>query len=161
VLHPGALNMEAKRWLPERWAAVADSLQSHGGRRVVLVGSPAEAGLAAEVECRMATPVVNLAGGTTLEELVALLGRARLFMGGDSGPLHLASALGVPSVSVYGPTDPTFTGPLHPAARVVRAPCDCSPCYRPTGGTGCLRGDVACMARVSVEDVLRAAEELL
>jgi heptosyltransferase II len=160
VLHPGALNMEAKRWLPERWAAVADALQTGSGRRVVLVGSPSEAGLAAEVECRMATPVVNLAGGTSLEEFVALLSRARLFLGGDSGPLHVASALGVPSVSVYGPTDATFTGPLHPSARVVRAPCECSPCYHPAALAACPHGDVACMARVSVDEVLRAVEDL-
>ncbi len=112
ALHPGALNMAAKRWLPERWADVADRVQLDLGCRVVLVGSASELSLVEAVRREMCTPPVVLAGRTSVAELEALLGRCRLFLGGDSGPLHVASALGVSSVSVYGPTDPAITGPV-------------------------------------------------
>jgi ADP-heptose:LPS heptosyltransferase len=91
-------------------------------------------------------------------ELVALLARCDLFLGGDSGPLHVASALGIPSVSVYGPTDPALTGPLGPKARVLRAGADCSPCYDLGGAPECRREDLGCMAQVSAEEVFDAVQ---
>ncbi len=112
TLHPGALNMAAKRWIPDRWAAVADRVQEETGRRVVLVGSASERPLVEGVRESMRTVPIDLAGRTTVAELVAILARCELFLGGDSGPLHMASAVGLPSVSVYGPTDPALTGPL-------------------------------------------------
>ena len=159
ALHPGALNMAAKRWFPDRWARVADRVQRELGLQVVLVGSSSEAHLVEEVARAMETPAIGLAGKTTVPELVALLARCRLFLGGDSGPLHLASALGVPSVSVYGPTDPAVTGPLGRRARVLRSGVECSPCYDPRRAPVCRRGDLICMAEVSVEDVFQAARQ--
>jgi ADP-heptose:LPS heptosyltransferase len=102
-----------------------------------------------------------LAGRTTVPELVALLRRCCLFLGGDSGPLHVASALGLPSVSIYGPTDPALTGPLGERARVLRAAVDCGPCYRPTGVPHCRRPMVDCMAAVGVDQVFQEAREAL
>lgn len=161
VLHPGALNMVAKRWLPERWAAAVDRIQMELGRRAVLVGSASELPLAETVRHLMRTPVAVLAGRTSVTELAALLVRSDLFLGGDSGPLHLASALGVPSVAVYGPTDPAITGPLGARARVLRGQTDCAPCYDPSAPSECRRGDHLCMAGVSVDEVFEAAREVL
>ncbi len=162
ALHPGALNMAAKRWLPERWAAVADHVQREMGGRVLLVGSGSERPLVELVRKSMGTPVVALAGETSLPELVALLSRCRLFLGGDSGPLHVASALGVPSVSVYGPTDPALTGPIGSQARVVRAGVPCSPCYDPgVSAPECSRGDILCMASIQVEDVVELVRDVM
>lgn len=161
ALHPGALNMGAKRWFPGRWAAVADRVQRELGLRVVLVGSGSEAPLVEEVARAMETPAIGLAGKTTVPELVALLARCRLFLGGDSGPLHLASALGVPSVSVYGPTDPAVTGPLGPRARVLRSGVECSPCYDPRRAPVCRRGDLICMVEVSADAVFQAVRQVV
>gem|GEM_PF-3820434 len=88
TLHPGALNMAAKRWIPDRWAAVADRVQEETGRRVVLVGSASERPLVEGVRESMRTVPIDLAGRTTVAELVAILARCELFLGGDSGPLH-------------------------------------------------------------------------
>jgi heptosyltransferase-2 len=80
----------------------------------------------------------------------------RLYLTNDSGAMHIASALGVPSVTVFGPTDEAATGPLGPAARLVREPVECAPCL--------LREcpiDHRCMTRVTAEHVIRAAEDLL
>ncbi|MHB0871379.1 MAG: glycosyltransferase family 9 protein [Chloroflexota bacterium] len=161
ALHPGALNMVAKRWLPERWAEVADRLQRETPSRILLVGSAAERPLVEMVRGHMATGAVALGGRTTLPELVALLARCDLFLGCDSGPLHVASALGLPSVSVYGPTDPDITGPLGPRARVLRARADCSPCYDPIKPSDCPRPDPLCMAGVSVDEVWEAVLQVM
>lgn len=160
ALHPGALNMAAKRWMPDRWAIVADRVQRELGRRVVLVGSDSELPLVESVRQGMSTPSLMLAGKTSVAELVALLARCELFMGGDSGPLHVASALGVPSVSVYGPTDPGITGPLGDRARVLWADVECAPCYDLRAAPECRRGDLLCMAKVSVDQVFRAVCEV-
>jgi lipopolysaccharide heptosyltransferase II len=161
ALHPGALNMAAKRWLPERWAAVADRVQRDLGRRVLLVGAASELPLVEQVLGRMATLPVVLVGKTSVAELVALLSRCSLFLGCDSGPLHVASALGVPSVSVYGPTDPAITGPLGARGRVLRAGAGCSPCYDPMNPSACRQSDYLCMAGVSVDQVFEAAREVI
>ncbi len=161
ALHPGALNMAAKRWPPERWAEVADRLQRETPSRILLVGSAAERPLVETVRGHMATEAVALGGRTTLPELVALLARCDLFLGCDSGPLHVASALGLPSVSVYGPTDPDITGPLGPHARVLRSRADCSPCYDPIRPSDCPRPDPLCMAGVSVDEVWEAVKEVI
>ncbi len=161
AIHPGALNMAAKRWLPERWATVADRVQQEPGRRIVLVGSSAELPLVEQLRGFMSTPAVVLAGRTSIPELVALLARCRLFLGCDSGPLHLASALGVPSVSLYGPTDPAINGPLGPRARVLRSRADCSPCYDPMRPSGCAKPEPICMAGISAEEVWEAVEQVM
>lgn len=161
VLHPEALNMEAKRWLPDRWAEVADQVRSRLGHRVVLVGSASETSLVKQLESQMNTSPVNLAGRTSIAELMALLSLSKLFLGGDSGPLHLASALGVPSVSIYGPTDPANTGPLGARATVLRGTAPCIPCYDLRHPPVCWRGDLLCMQQVTVEQVFAAAREAL
>lgn len=161
ALHAGALNMAAKRWLPDRWAAVADRVQRELGVRLVLVGSTSEQPLVDRVRESMVTLPVVMAGRTSVLELVALLKRCRLFLGGDSGPLHLASALGVPSVSVYGPTDPANTGPLGARAMVLRGAGECGPCYDPATVPLCRRGELLCMSSVSVDRVFEAAREAL
>ena len=161
ALHPGALNMAEKRWLPERWAAVADRVQEELGARVVLVSSPSELPLARQLEGAMRTRVVSLAGRTSLGELMAVIKGCDLFLGGDSGPLHMASALGVPSVSVYGPTDPVHTGPLHTKAMVLAPGAECGPCYDPRMPSACRQWRAECMERITVDEVFEAARGLI
>jgi heptosyltransferase-1 len=116
VLMPGA-GWGAKRWPAERYARVAGELVGRGAEVVVNVG-PGEAGLA-EAICR---PSGARALECSLSRLIELLRGARLAIGGDTGPLHLAAALGVPVVAIFGPTDPARNGPYGVPMRVLRHP---------------------------------------
>jgi lipopolysaccharide heptosyltransferase I len=126
VLFPGT-QWETKHWPAARFADVARHLLATGFG-VVLAGSPAEEAVCREVAagCPMA---VDLAGKTTLTESAALIARAAVCVTNDSGPMHLAAALGRPVVAVFGPTDPVWVGPYGSPETVVRAGVPCSPCY--------------------------------
>lgn len=153
-LNPGAAFGGAKRWLPERFAEAGDALARERGAKVAILGSAAERTLGEEIASRMQAPVRVLCGETSLRALVGVLSRLSLLLTNDSGPMHLAAALGVPVVAVFGPTDPTETSPVG-AHRVVREPVPCAPCL--------LREcpiDHRCMTRVTVERVVHAAHEL-
>lgn len=160
VLHPGTAGPD-KHWLPERWAEVADRLCSDGAQ-MVLTGGPGEGALVAQVAGAMRAQATQLAGATSLGQLAALLGQARLVLGVDSGPLHLAAAQGRPSVHLYGPGDDARFGPWGSRARhvVVREELWCSPC----GVFGaCPRGLALpeCMERIAVARVLAEARRLV
>jgi heptosyltransferase-2 len=152
---PGAAYGNAKRWLPERFAAVAQSLTPSA---VLLFGSASERSLCETVAESLragGTAVHNLAGETTLREFIDLTANCRLFLPNDSGAMHVASALGVPAVAVFGATDDTTTGPTGPLVRVVREHAECSPCL--------LREcpiDHRCMTAVTVERTAAVAREL-
>jgi heptosyltransferase-2 len=155
---PGAAYGNAKRWLPERFAAAASAVAREHGAAVALFGSAGERELCGKVarEIEAAGVVTrNFAGETTLAEFVDLAAACRLFLTNDSGAMHIASALGIPTVAVFGATDHVTTGPTGPSARVVREQVECSPCL--------LREcpiDHRCMTRVSVDQVSVLALEL-
>ena len=150
-ISPGAAYGNAKRWLPERFAEVA---RKFSPAPIVVFGSAGERELCAEVAAQI-PDACNLAGGTTLREFIDLAAACRLFLTNDSGAMHIASALAVPTVAVFGATDDTTTGPTGPLARVVRAHAECSPCL--------LREcpiDHRCMTAVSAAAVAGVALEL-
>jgi heptosyltransferase II len=154
-LNPGAFFGTAKRWLPERYGAVGDLVSRRVGARVVLVGGKAERALADEIAAGMATRPRVLTGETTLPELLGVLSCLDGFVTNDSGPMHLAAALGVRQVAVFGSTDWRETSPFTERATVVRKPVPCAPCM--------LREcpiDHRCMHGVTVEQVSEAALEL-
>ena len=158
-ISPGAAYGDAKRWLPERFAESGRQLAGKIGATVLVFGSPAERALCesvAESVRRGGIDARNLAGQTSLKEFIDLAAACRIFLTNDSGAMHVASALGVPTVAVFGATDDTTTGPTGPLARVVREHAECSPCL--------LRQcpiDHRCMTRVTAEHVTRAASALL
>jgi lipopolysaccharide heptosyltransferase II len=155
AINPGASYGTAKRWLPERFAAVADLLAGKGAE-IVLVGGPAEREIGEAIAAQMSAPARMLCGRTTLPELVGVLAGMRMLVTNDSGPMHLAAALGVPVVAVFGPTDWRETHPVGDGHRLVREPVHCSPCR--------LREcpiDHRCMRRVTVDRVLAEAGALL
>ena len=119
-----------KQWPPERFAAVLDRLRAERGARAVLVGSPAAADGARTIADRMRQPPIDLTGATTLKELAAVIGEARVMLTNDSGPMHVAAAVGRPVVAIFGPTNPMRTGPYGPGHRVLAGRAACSPCYR-------------------------------
>ena len=154
---PGAAYGDAKRWLPERFAGVARRF-GHMARSVLLFGSKSEHPLCDVVMDELrgsGLEVFNLAGKTSLREFIDLAAVCRLFLTNDSGGMHVASALAVPTVAVFGATDDTTTGPTGPLARVVREHAECSPCL--------LREcpiDHRCMTAVTADRVASAAQEL-
>jgi heptosyltransferase-2 len=156
TINPGAAYGSAKRWYPDRFAAVAEALSAEWNARVVVVGSTAEAPLAGEIEAAMRPPPVNLAGKTTVRELMALLSLSSFLVTNDSGPMHIGAALGVPLVAIFGPTDWRRTSPWSPLAKVVRVDIDCSPCRLRV----CDRGH-ECMLGVTPGMVVDAARQLL
>lgn len=152
-ISPGAAYGNAKRWLPERFAESAAMIP--GAHNFLIFGSPAERELCEMVAARLPNSR-NLAGETSLREFIDLAAACRLFLTNDSGAMHVASALGVPTVTIFGATDDTTTGPTGSLARVVREHAECSPCL--------LREcpiDHRCMTRVTSERVAQAARELL
>lgn len=118
VMNPGA-GWGGKQWPAERFAAVAKALAIHNVKTLVNTGPGEEALTAAVVEASGGHAISIVC---TLGQLIALVRRARLLIGGDTGPLHLAAALGIPVVGIYGPTDPARTGPLGSKAVVLRHP---------------------------------------
>jgi lipopolysaccharide heptosyltransferase II len=149
VLHAGA-SKPPRAWHAERFAAVARGLGGEAGLAVILVGTPAESGLCEAV--RLAAPeAVNVAGRTSLRTMAALIEGASLFLGSDSGPMHLAAAVGAPVVAVFGPGAPAKTAPYVPPGRfrVLYTSHPCSPCRQafweecrpsPSGKPPCIEG---------------------
>jgi heptosyltransferase-2 len=155
-VNPGASYGSAKRWPAERYAAVADALARDCAARIVIVGAPDERPIADEVAaCMHARPLV-LAGRTSLGQLMGLIRECDLFITNDSGPMHLAAALQVPQLAIFGSTSETATGPLSAHAQVIKHQVDCNPCF--------LREcpiDFRCMLGITVEEVLEAAHRKL
>ncbi len=147
-----AARWETKLWAPDRFAAVADALQKDWALRVVLVTSAAHKPIAEAIADLTATATINLAGATTLKQMLALLEAASIVVTNDSGPMHMAAALGRPLVAIYGPTNPTRTGPYNRPRAVVRAELPCSPCY--IRKLSQCPHKQECMNRVTVDDVL-------
>ena len=156
-ISPGAAYGTAKRWLPDRFAEAAATLAKERGASVALFGSRAEHALCEQIADMLdGHTVTNYAGQTTLEQFIELAASCELFLTNDSGAMHIASALGVPTVAIFGATDDGATGPTGPHARVVREKVECSPCL--------LREcpiDHRCMTRVSAPRVVREALALL
>jgi heptosyltransferase-2 len=155
-LNPGASFGPAKRWIPERYAALGELLARRAGARIAILGGAAERPLAQAIADGMRGEPRVLCGETSLGDLVGVLGRLSLLVTNDSGPMHLAAAQGVPLVAIFGPTDWRETAPVGERLRLVREPVFCAPCK--------LREcpiDHRCMREVTVERVAQAARELL
>ena len=148
----GAAYGSAKCWEAERYAELADRLIAAFDADVILFGAPQESGMAARIALAMRNHACNLVGATQIGELPALLSTCRLFIGNDSGAMHVAGAVGVPVIGIFGSTDPEGTRAMTPQFTLIREPVDCSPCF--------LRKcpiDHRCMTRISVEGVFEAA----
>ncbi len=152
---PGAAFGNAKRWIPERFAEAAARLARDCGLSVALFGSKDERGVCESISEQLAAAGVaahNFAGETSLAEFIELAAACELFLTNDSGAMHIASALGVPTVTVFGATNHITTGPTGALARMIRHDVECSPCQ--------LREcpiDHRCMTGVTVDEVTAMA----
>jgi len=154
VVHPGA-RWPTKLWPAARWACLADWLARDQGFRVVITGSPGDCGLADDIVALAETRPLNLAGRTTLPELGAVLKQSRVAVTTDTGPTHLAAALGTPVAALFGPTAPWRTGPFGEGHEVVRLELDCSPCFqRRCPEPRCLLELPVSQAQAAVEKIL-------
>ncbi len=163
-INPGTV-MTSKRWTLEGYRTLGTLLQERYGARLVLVGNGDDRSLNDQLlkAAPWAKNVLRLEGQTTLMTLAAVLQQCDLFIGGDSGPLHLADAVGCSTVSLFGPTDPNLLAPRGARHRVVRKVLPCSPCFTPLDldRTTCRQGALLCMTSIEAEEVLAAAQDLL
>ena len=173
VLHPGATNGSAKRWPITSWQAIAKSLVS-SGRTIVIVGGPEDRDLGQQIsdevvgqgpDPRKSLPatawgdVCDLTGLTTVRDLIAILANARVVVTGDSGPLHVAVAVGTPVVAIHGPTDPAVCGPIVTTpdrAIILGATLACRPCYTLARIADCPLGHAICQDLITPRQVLTA-----
>lgn len=154
-INPGATYGAAKRWYPDRFVTVARALAAEWNAKIVITGGPGEANIAADIERELAGNCLNLAGKTSVRELMAMVKRCNFLITNDSGPMHLAAAFAVPLVAIFGSTDHSTTYPLSDTALVVRESVDCAPCMKRECPT-----DHICMKSVMPEMVIKKALEL-
>jgi heptosyltransferase-2 len=152
----GASYGSAKCWPPERFAEFVNRFRRHTDADVLLFGTEGERMVTEVIAAGITGPAISLVGQTKIADLPALLSRCQLFVGNDSGAMHVAAAVGLPVVAIFGPTDPNGTAPITPRCAIVQEKPYCSPCF--------LRRcpiDHRCMRRVSAEAVEAAAHSWL
>jgi heptosyltransferase-2 len=159
-LNPGAEYGPAKRWPVERFADAANALHAKTGCRFVVFGGKGDLVIAGQLTRRITSaPVTVLAGRTSLSQLLEALGRCHVLLTNDTGPMHVAAALGVPVVVPFGSTSPELTGPGlpgDPRHKLIRSNAECAPCF--------LREcpvDFRCMKRIEVGEIVHAVEQCL
>lgn len=155
AVSPGA-RWVTKEWPPEFFAEVLNLFyRDHHDYSFVILGSPSEKPLGERLRRALKAPSLNLIGLTGIAELVEAIRRSRLLLCNDSGPMHIAAALGTPLTALFGPTDPVLTGPFSDRAEVLTAPLDCVKCFkRECAGSGCHTAISADTVKKSMEKML-------
>jgi lipopolysaccharide heptosyltransferase II len=159
--HISSNNGQSKRWPLPYWATLLDRFIQEYGASVVLTGAPEDLPLINNVISRMKHQPINMAGKTNLAQLAALMQRANLVISGDSGPMHIAEAVGTPLIALHGPTDPALSGPLSPEAVILRSDIWCSPCYTTKGPADCRFYTTQCMKDITPTRVFDVARHML
>jgi len=156
LLHPGAAYGPSKRWPAQKYARLADLFYKQDQASILIIGSLDEADTAEELSAAMAADPINLAGKTSLRLLAGLISQASLFISNDSGPMHLANALKIPVVALFGPSDPNQTRPFQQPSTVIKKSVPCWPCsYR------VCPFDHRCLMNVEPEEVYEAGKKYL
>ncbi len=156
ILQPGA-RYWFKAWPPERFAELADRLTSQYGCQVLIGGSDQDIDLAQQIRQMAKSSLVIMAGRTTIKQFAAVAKKSALFVGSDSGAMHIAAAVGAPVVALFGPSNPAEWGPRGEATEVIYKGLDCRVCFHPT----CQRGEQNCMKLISVGEVETASKRLI
>lgn len=166
--HVASNQGQSKRWPLLYWARLLDRLIREDVAQIVLTGAPGDLPYVDDVIRRMrgineysAARVVNLAGKTSLGQLAALLQRADLLITGDSGPMHIAAAVGTPLIAIHGPTDPAHSGPVSPRATILKSGIWCSPCYQAKDTADCPFFTTQCMKNILPSQVYTIVQERL
>jgi lipopolysaccharide heptosyltransferase II len=154
VMLPSA-RWRTKRWPTDCFAKLADRVTGELDAVVLFLGGPGDEPLVERIRAGTRGALRSLAGETTIKQSAALLARAAAVVANDSGPMHLAVALDVPVVALYGPTSPERTGPYGGTVRVFRSTRDCAPCFE------CDCDDPQCMHDITVDEVFEAVSEFI
>ncbi len=154
AIHPGS-PIPLKRWKPNRFAELADWLIKQKSAQVIFVGVEDEIPIIKKIQNLMIGESTNIAGKTTIPQLASILKKCKLFIGNDSGPMHLAAAVGTQTIGIYGPGDPTRFGPVGDKCKTIQKKLDCPPC----SGNTCRLGEEGCMSIIQVTDVIQLIEE--
>ncbi len=161
ICHVSSNNGQSKRWPIPYWAMLIDRLVQKNIAQIVFTGAPDDLPLIEAVTRRMQEHAVNLAGKTSLTQLTALMERATLLITGDSGPMHIATAVGTPLIAIHGPTDPVESGPVSPFATILRNDIWCSPCYHAENTADCRFFTTQCMKNIPPEQVFDVVQKKL
>ena len=154
LMHPGA-RYWFKAWPVERFAELSDRLSDAHGCQVLIGGAEQDRSAAEAIHARARSAPIVLTGRADLRQFAALLKRCTLFIGHDTGAMHIAAAVGTPIVALFGPSDPAEWGPCGRHVSILYKGMDCRPCFHPT----CKRGEENCMRQVSVDEVYEAASK--
>lgn len=157
AIAPAAAYGPAKEWPADSYSALIDLLARRDDAEVVLVGAPSERAKCEEVAASAKSGAIIAAGHTNIGELIALLSLCDRFLGNDSGCMHLAGALGIPTVAIFGSTNPVRTGPMGAKTRVIYRKLECSPCLART----CRFGHYRCLTQIEPAELADAIESLL
>ena len=164
-INPGATYGSAKRWFPDRFAEIINWFISDTGGSAIIFGGASETSIADEIfrkvipDFRVQHSLLNLAGKTSLRELISLISECDVFLTNDSGPLHLAYAVRTPLVGIFGSTDPSLTGPPpgEDGCLIIKPDMPCSPCFE----RSCKNRDLRCMYSILSDEVYYGIKELL
>lgn len=154
AIHPGA-KWETKLWSNQKFSSLADRLIEQYDAKVVFTGSQADRRTIQDIMSGMKGEAANLAGETSLKTLAALYEKTDFLVSTDTGPMHVAAAVGTPVVALFGPTAPWRTGPFGTGHQIIRAGLECSPCFKRKCDS------VACMRDISVEQVFGSVPTIL
>lgn len=154
-LNPGASRFN-KQWSPEKFALLGDELIKKYNCQIIIFGSPSDLSLVRGIASQMKNRPILAGGKTTLKELAALLGECALLVSGDTGPLHIAVAVQVPVVALFGPTDYQYSGPYTDKKQIITNHLPCAPCF----GKGKCSKDTACIKNITVKQVLDGVKKL-
>jgi lipopolysaccharide heptosyltransferase II len=161
ALHPGA-RWPTKKWFPDRFSALADEIFLKFGAQIIIVGTPDESDLADSIvkNAKKSRPI-SLAGATDLQMLVEFLRKVRVLVSHDTGPMHIASAIGTPCVAIFGASDPVASGPFaqkNVPHAVLFAGIHCSPCF----SVRCLNPNhMECMLKIGVDEAVAAVQKII
>ncbi len=158
TIHPGA-KWDGRKWSPENYARIADSLMDRYGAAVILAGSVGDVDFVRKITSSMKSKPIEAVGTTSLRQLLALCEKSDLFLGVDSGPVHMAAAMGTKVLALFGPARREAVGPLGANSTVItrQDDFDCCPCAQVV----CERPDNSCMQAITVEDVWSAVRKQL
>lgn len=155
LLCPGSVNSRAKRWPAERYAELSDKLAASGATSA-LIGSTGEIDVSRDVADLARQRPIVLTGQTSVAEVAALISIADVLITNDTGPAHIGTAVGTPTLVIFGPTNPLTTRPFSATGEIIRHPPDCAPCM--------LRDcpiDHRCMSAITVDEVFARARQLI
>jgi heptosyltransferase-2 len=161
-INPGASYGSAKQWLPERFTEIARRTIEELGGSVVIFGGPGETAIASDIanplkENENSGRLIQMAGKTSLRDLMALMSECDVILSNDSGPMHIADALAVPLVAIFGSTSPELTGPRKPSSHVIKTDMDCAPCFE----RKCPDKGLACMESIDPDEVFEAIKHAI